>query len=211
MSGIMTRSKHQVFHQARTKKRLMGYPLCKLPKVARMAVLALALVCAGGAPPVLLPHTQSSPLSDLVVAPAASKAQPALQSASIVRVIDGDTLVVDIGGQQDKVRLIGVDAPESVHPDKSRNTPAGKVASDYTQTLVAPGQIVWLQKDVSDTDRYGRLLCYVWVEKPTDVRDTDEVKTKMLNALIEEAGHAKPLAMPPDTAYASVFQELAVN
>lgn len=123
-------------------------------------------------------------------------------------VVDGDTIIVELGGVEQRVRLIGVDTPESVHPDESRNTEAGNVASDYTKSIVKSEDTVYLQKDVSDTDKYDRLLRYVWLEKPTDVNDESEVKTKMLNAILVAGGYAEPKEYEPDTAYADVFERL---
>jgi len=82
-----------------------------------------------------------------------------------VRVIDGDTLVVDIDGKQEKVRLIGVDTPETVHPSKPVEY-FGKEASAFTKKLAA-GQGVRLEYDQQKRDRYGRLLAYVYLEDGT--------------------------------------------
>jgi micrococcal nuclease len=125
-----------------------------------------------------------------------------------VRVVDGDTLVVDRGRGEEKLRLIGIDCPESVNSDKSKNTEEGRVASNFTKSVVSVGQAVWLQKDTSDTDRYGRLLRYVWLEKPTLDKDPEEVATKMLNGLLVKQGHAEPKRYAPDTAYAEVFESI---
>ena len=51
----------------------------------------------------------------------------------VIRVVDGDTIVVDYEGKYEKVRLLCVNTPESVHPDKKQNMPMGKAASDYTK------------------------------------------------------------------------------
>lgn len=131
-----------------------------------------------------------------------------LEPAIVDRVVDGDTLVVTLDNQEEYVRLIGVDTPESVHPDESRNTEAGDVASDYTKSLIAEGSTVYLQKDTSDTDKYNRLLRYVWIEKPTSVNDESEVKSKMLNAILLQNGYAEAKAYEPDTAYADLFSSL---
>ena len=87
-----------------------------------------------------------------------------LDKAEVVRVVDGDTVVVKIDGSDFKLRLIGVDTPESVaskeYLDRTgkENTESGKTASEYTKSLLPEGTIVYLEKDVSDTDRYGRLF-----------------------------------------------------
>lgn len=129
--------------------------------------------------------------------------------ATISRVVDGDTIVVVTEKQVMTVRLIGIDCPESVNPDESKNTPAGVAASDYTKALVTPGQVVWLECDTSDTDRYDRYLRYVWLAPPLGEQATiEEVKTKMLNAHLVADGYAKAKRYEPDTRYAVVFENL---
>ena len=132
-----------------------------------------------------------------------------MEQASVVRVVDGDTLVVDRGRGEEKLRLIGIDCPESVNPDKSKNTEEGRAASDFTKSVIPVGQAVWLQKDTSDTDRYGRLLRYVWVVEPDDAKSAEEVKTKMLNAILVVNSHAVVKEYRPDTAYSSLFEEIS--
>ena len=78
-------------------------------------------------------------------------------TAKVKRVVDGDTLVVDLNGQEERVRLIGVDTPESVHPDDTKNIEAGKIASDFTKSKLE-GKEVELEFDVQERDHYGRLL-----------------------------------------------------
>ena len=118
-----------------------------------------------------------------------------------MRVVDGDTLVIDRGRGEEKLRLIGIDCPESVNPDKSKNT----------EGVVSAGQPVLLQKDTSDTDRYGRLLRYVWLVEPKDAKSAEEVTTKMLNAILVVNGHAIAKEYRPDTAYSLIFDELALS
>ena len=77
----------------------------------------------------------------------------ALEQASVIRVVDGDTFVASVNGTEEKIRLIGVDTPESVHPDKSKNTEQGKAASEYTKSMLQPGTKVWLEADVEDEDK----------------------------------------------------------
>jgi len=129
--------------------------------------------------------------------------------ATIVRVVDGDTIVVKLKGREEKVRLIGIDCPESVHADESRNTAAGKRASEFTSSILPSGTIVYLQKDESDRDQHGRLLRYVWLELPENTSDPAEVEAKMLNAIILSAGHAKAKRYPPDTTYNNLFDNLS--
>jgi micrococcal nuclease len=101
-------------------------------------------------------------LTVLALALALSLAWPAEQ-ATVVRVVDGDTLVVEIGGSEERVRLIGVDTPETVHPQKPVEY-FGKEASAFT-TRMAEGAVVRLEADpqTADRDKYGRLLRYVYL------------------------------------------------
>lgn len=122
-----------------------------------------------------------------------------LETVEVSRVVDGDTIKINLGEEEYSVRMIGIDTPESVHPDKSKNTIFGKKASDYTKSKIKEGQTVYLQKDLSDTDKYGRLLRYVWLEMPKDTEDTEEVKSKMFNAILIEDGYANAYPYKPDT------------
>lgn len=78
------------------------------------------------------------------------------------RVIDGDTIVVEIDGRQEKVRLIGVDTPETVHPNKPVER-FGKEASNFTK-MMTEGKRVRLEYDWQRQDKYGRILAYVHLE-----------------------------------------------
>lgn len=137
------------------------------------------------------------------------------QAAKLVRVVDGDTIVVDISGEEAKVRLIGIDTPESVassvYLDRTgkENTAEGERAADYVKKMLEDAEIVYLQKDVSDTDRYGRLLRYVWLEIPEDDKDIEEISTKMLNGILVWESIAEPAAYAPDTAHQEDFEYLA--
>lgn len=131
-----------------------------------------------------------------------------LEAATVSRVVDGDTLVVAVSGEEKRVRLILVDTPESVHPDQSKNTEYGKLASDYTASQLKEGQVIYLQKDVSDTDKYNRLLRYVWLEQPNNIDNEAEVRSKMYNAKLLLAGYAQLATYPPDVKYVEIFTQL---
>jgi len=81
------------------------------------------------------------------------------------RVIDGDTIIVEIDGKQERVRLIGVDTPETVHPSKPVEY-FGKEASEFTKRMVE-GKKVRLEFDWQKRDKYGRLLAYVYLPDGT--------------------------------------------
>ena len=78
----------------------------------------------------------------------------------VIRVVDGDTIVVNYKGKYEKVRLLCVNTPESVHPDKKQNIPIGKVSSDYTKKRLT-GKYVNFEFEGPFRGRYGRLLAYV--------------------------------------------------
>lgn len=117
----------------------------------------------------------------------------------VVRVVDGDTLIVRMGDSEKYVRLIGVNAPESVHPDESRNTPEGVAASNYLKDLLPQGSMVYLEYDVDRYDSYERILAYVYLED----------KETMVNLLLLENGYAEIMTVPPNTKYEARF--LSVN
>lgn len=119
---------------------------------------------------------------------------PGWVTAEVVRVVDGDTLVVRVDGREARVRYVGVDTPESVQ----RNTPVecfGREASRENEQLVG-GRTVYLERDISDTDRYGRLLRYVHVDDPaTGQRLLVELE-------LVRRGYAHAVTYPPDVKYA---------
>jgi micrococcal nuclease len=121
--------------------------------------------------------------------------------ATVSRVIDGDTVVLSDGS---KVRLIGVNTPEST----TRTEKYGKEASAYTKSKLE-GKQVYLQKDVSETDRYGRLLRIIWLQIPNDDMNEYEIRSKMFNADLVINGYAEPSTYPPDVKYSEYFRKFA--
>ena len=110
--------------------------------------------------------------------------------ATVVRVIDGDTIVVRIGGREENVRLLGIDTPETHKPD----TPVecyGPEAADRMAALLPDGTVVRLVRDVDARDRYGRLLAYVY-------RDSDGL---FIDLMMVSEGFAGTLAIPPNLAH----------
>ena len=81
----------------------------------------------------------------------------------VVRVVDGDTVILNIDGQKTRVRLIGIDTPESVAEDKSRNVKEGKIASEYTKNLLE-NKKVRVEFDEEKQDVYERKLGYVFLD-----------------------------------------------
>ncbi|NSW84098.1 MAG: thermonuclease family protein [Syntrophothermus sp.] len=151
------------------------------------------------------PGTQQSAAEP---AKADSPGQPAspvkVASATVTSVADGDTLHVKINGREEKVRLIGVNTPEIAHPDLGiKEQPYGKEAAAYTQKRLT-GKQVYLELDVGERDKYGRILAYVWLEQPKSDSET-EVRAKMYNAELLLNGYAQVMTVPPNVKYADTF------
>ena len=126
------------------------------------------------------------------------------ESVKLIRVVDGDTILVDRYNQSIYVRLIGIDAPESNHPDPLRNTEDGRKASAFLKSLLKSTTLVYIVKDVSDVDKYGRLLRYVWLSKPTSLDET-YIRGNMVNAIMLTQGYATNVTIQPDVKYAQLF------
>ncbi|MBO6090546.1 MAG: thermonuclease family protein [Lachnospiraceae bacterium] len=114
------------------------------------------------------------------------------EPVQVIRIIDGDT--IEVSGDI-TVRMIGIDTPESVHPDESRNTKYGKIASEYTEMLLK-GKSVQLEYDTQAADSYGRTLAYVYADG------------QMINEILLRNGIARAMVIPPNTKYADHFCEL---
>lgn len=128
-----------------------------------------------------------------------------LTEAKVVKVIDGDTFYAVIGSNEIKVRLIGVDTPESVHTDASLNTVWGTYASDYTKGILIEDKTVYLEYDEDPVDKYGRTLAYVWLSQ-----DTSDIEN-MLNAILVKDGYAYDKVFKPNDKYATIFEQLRVG
>jgi endonuclease YncB( thermonuclease family) len=123
-----------------------------------------------------------------------------LDEASVIRVVAGDTVRVDLAGRAETLRLIGVDTPETVDP-RGPVECVGRAAADFVRELLEPGSAVWLETDVSDADRYGRLLRYVWVENPDGELEREGAEDDdlvLVNLLLVADGVAIATPSPPD-------------
>ena len=140
-----------------------------------LAALAVLLALLGGATPV--------------------GAQPSAPDVGlVVRVVDGDTLHVRLADRLEKVRYIGVNAPEVHHPSRGEE-PGGTEAYARNRQLVE-GKRVRLELDVQARDRYGRLLAYVWVG------------ATMVNAELLRLGYAQVMTVPPNVRHQALFVKL---
>ena len=125
---------------------------------------------------------------------AAGAAGAGTVEGTAVRVVDGDTINVQLADRVEKIRYIGVNAPEIHHPIKGEE-PGGRAAAQVNRGLVI-GRRVRLELDVQPRDRYGRLLAYVWVG------DT------MVNAELVRLGYAQVMTVPPNVRYQDLFLKL---
>ena len=156
-------------------------------------LFAAAALLAGCAAPAPLAEPTASPRRPLATAtpvptPVPSAQLPACQWATVARVVDGDTIVVRANGGEDRVRYIGVDTPETVAPGQPVQ-PYGPEASSFNRALVE-GKQVCLEKDITDRDRYGRLLRYAWL-----------ADGRLVNEELLLAGLATVVTYPPDVKY----------
>ncbi len=130
----------------------------------------------------------------------------AQQTTTVVRIVDGDTLKVVYWGKEESIRLIGIDTPESRVNKKAKRdakrsgqdiktiTSMGKRATEYVESLVRPGDLITIEFDVQQRDRYDRLLGYVYLSNG-----------KMLNEEIVKAGYANVMTIPPNVKYQDRF------
>lgn len=153
------------------------------PRTTRI-LLAVFLIAAG---------ITSQQLLGSAVPPAPVSSPPERIPNGFVMVaaaIDGDTIRLADGS---RVRYIGVDTPETVHPSKPVQC-FGKEASDFNRGLVE-GRPVRLERDITDTDHYGRLLRYVYLADGTFV-----------NLELVRQGYASVVTYPPDVAQTTTLQ-----
>jgi micrococcal nuclease len=174
--------------------------------------IGLAAACAGDTP--APSHTVSTTALStsstataltatprFTVAPSETVANPIdipypseVETATVVRVVDGDTIHVELNGTDYALRYIGIDAPETVDPNRPDGC-YGREASDHNKELVE-GRQVELEKDVSNIDEFGRLLRYVWLDH------------QMVNALLVRDGYAKAETDFPESKHRSAFLQL---
>ena len=124
-------------------------------------------------------------------------------NAVVERPVDGDTIRVRLAGDdgaRERVRLIGVDTPETSDPRRPVQC-FGKEAAGFTARALPAGEAVRLVRDVEARDRYGRLLAYVY-------RARDDL---FVNLVLVERGYAQPLTIPPNLAHADQFVAAAAR
>ncbi len=192
------------------RSRLTSRRLAGTGAVAAVAVILIASLTSGARPTA----STGDPASEEVAAGALRTPTPAVPAstpwatvkpslaptgptvkAKVVRIVDGDTIVVALGGKNVKVRYIGMDTPEDVDPN-SPVEPMSREAAAANQSLVG-GKTVVLEKDVSETDQYGRLLRYVWLSSGSG--------WTLVNLELVRRGLASAATYPPDVKYVDLF------
>ncbi|HYO43912.1 MAG TPA: thermonuclease family protein [Candidatus Limnocylindrales bacterium] len=165
-----------------------------------LAVLLGAAGCSTQGPAIPPPATAapaSNPPTPGASADEALRPVGETETARVVRVVDGDTLVIDRGMGNERLRYIGIDAPESVKPD----TPVafmGREASAANAALVE-GATLLVERDVSDTDQYGRLLRYAWLR--------DGETWLFVNLELVRQGYAQVVTYPPDVRWIDTLRD----
>ena len=168
----------------------MPRPPIVLRLVAAFAALLALGACGGGGASNAGAASRSS----------SSSAEPG--AATVVAVVDGDTVRVRFAGRSstESVRLIGIDTPETHGPGGLREC-FGAEASARTVALLPPGTAVRLERDVEARDRYARLLAYVH-RRPDGL---------FVNLALAKEGFAAPLSIPPNIAHAPDFAAAAAS
>jgi len=138
--------------------------------------------------PIATPVPTETPVPTPTLEPTATLIPGERQEARVVRVVDGDTIVVEMEGKLYRVRYIGIDTPETHHPSEGASY-LGYEAGDANRALVGEGTTIVMQRDISETDIYDRLLRYIWVG------DT------LVNAELVRLGLARVRFYPPDVLY----------
>jgi micrococcal nuclease len=194
---------------------------CPLVLVLLIAFVLALTSCGGSSPPLVdkppVPpptqqqeQTEPAPTSDPAQTPQPSpqaSAQPPipLSQVTVTRIVDGDTIYVRLSsGAEEKVRFIGVDTPETRHASKPVES-YGPEAEAYTRAQL-DGKQVWLELDVQERDRYGRILAYVWLSPPSQIDDW-EIRDKMFNARLLLDGYAQLATYPPNVKYVDHFRK----
>lgn len=128
------------------------------------------------------------------------------QKAKVKYAVDGDTIWVDINGKDEKVRFVGVNTPE-VAKDGEPAEFMAEEAKDFTNGALKNKEI-YLEKDISDRDKYDRLLRYIWLEEPATNPNLSDIEKKTLNGILVKKGYAYANYYKPDIKYQEYLKDL---
>ena len=131
-----------------------------------------------------------------------------LTEATVLYTFDGDTIQVSIDGEEKSLRFVGVDTPESVNPDKEKNTPEGKVASEFTKGYLTKGMKVYLEFDEVTQDKYERMLAYVWLSAEIDMESYEDFCKNNYGAILLQETYCRAEYIPPNGKYYEWYKQL---
>lgn len=158
-----------------------------------LVACAVALLGAGGA------LAQGAPGAG----PPAEPRQPVTQlhgPVPLIRVVDGDTIVVESNIGPRTVRLIGIDAPEVSGAERG-----SREAAAFLAELLGPGMLLWLELDLGREDIYGRLLAYVYVPDARGGWEHAGMRLTQVNLRMLEAGWARVMSIEPNVTYEDLY------
>ena len=121
-----------------------------------------------------------------------------LQEARLVRVVDGDTIRVVVNGVEERVRYIGINTPERYPGGPETPAPFAEAATAANVALLGTSRLI-VEKDISERDRFGRLLRNIWLE-----RDGSWV---FVNLRLVADGFARVSTFPPDVKYVDLLRD----
>ena len=128
------------------------------------------------------------------------------ENAKVLYAHDGDTIWVKIDGKKEKVRFVGVNTPE-VAKDGNPAEFMAEEAKDFTEEILKDKEI-YLERDISDRDKYDRLLRYIWLEKPLSNPELSDIENKTLNGILVKEGYAYANYYKPDIKYHNFLKDL---
>ena len=138
--------------------------------------------------------------------PTSGEISQAYEKAKVKYAVDGDTIWVNLNGKDNKVRFVGVNTPE-VSKDGEPAEFMAKEAKDFTNKTLKNKEI-FLEKDVSDRDKYDRLLRYIWLEEPSSHPTLSDIENKTLNGILVKEGYAYANYYRPDIKYQKYLTKL---
>jgi micrococcal nuclease len=150
------------------------------PTAATLLIAGLTSGCAGASP-----SASTTPTVVTIVE----------SNATVVAIVDGDTIDVAVGGREERVRLTGIDTPEIAHRPDDVDECFGPDATAFTAAMLPLETPVRLERDVVARDDYGRVLAYVY-------RATDGA---FVNLELVRSGHAQPLSIGPNTVHSQAM------
>ena len=212
MKNVINPDEYRFSSRAKTRS---AKPFCRLIPTAALSIALISVLLTGCLEPVPQQTVYKETTTDTAPSvysendaggtelPFGVKLQidpSVLIPCELERVVDGDTIIVhNPDGKRLRVRLTGINAPESVHEDENKNTEEGRDSSKFLKELLADVKTVYLEYDVEEFDQYNRTLAYVWIDTGTTYI--------MVNEVILATGHAKPVYIKPNLRYADAFRE----